>query len=1702
MRLTNRTTDHRRGVILIVVLIMLTLFAVVGVTFVFFSEQELQSAQFFSDAQTVNRPTDDLLFAFILNQLIYGTEDTESALIGQSLLENMYGQYGQAAEINQGEIPRQLLLPTGQPVPYAGPGMPPNPLLIDVDGDLRIGLFDLNFRDPLTGVYINQTPGAAPFTSAKIRDNNGNGYIDYEDLQYRHPSLAPPPPEVGWADVAIVAPNPIPGDTDNNGVANDFVDLRRLTAFSGSGKRIFNDPTVPAPLNPANGHLYINFRRRVISGPAVGLPPGVVKSAVLHAERGAFNPSYSYPDHNFPLLGAINSNGTVIARTFVRADETGNDPFLDSSPATWLAPTLTAAGFGPGAAHFPKLIRPRPGDQAVGASGFLFPMPEDPGGDVKNVQGARGVVVSNLPNGAPIFARNDSYWFDPNFPIQTGPDGKRYKPLFAIFVMDMDGKLNVNDHFNSFGRLPNGLPASVSNQGHGPWEVGLPQQRDLPQPRSIPPANQVQEFQQFALEYYQLLHGRAAANLPANVGRYGDIPANSFPGRPALPPLFPQAEAIPGSQLLPGGFFTPGSLVLRGGFYAPVDYNGYDETTPLNPRTNPPVLPGVFTPALTTPNYVAFALHPQGYENTGTVVLSPPLPLDPLRLSHPLLYKYFGPAPHDRRIRTSAVDGLLRMNDTNADANSSEILRLLPNTFGSLQSGGPNNRLRWMLTTDSVDRGSAGHRPISATLPNLPSPDFDLLYPRHSLLLRAIGKDPYFGPPLAPTGTFNRYFDFSLGDFYPPDADPPAPTPDMPTPLAGTPIHPPFVPRFPGQRFDLLNLSGPGMMFQYPLPTLGTAEEINIGLGTADRARFVRAQIDRQRLAKQIYALLVESTGTFDLLARNAAPPPVAVPPPVQDTLRRLAQLAVNIVDYIDEDHYSTPFNWGAVGSDQVRASLGNQFVFGTELPRLLLNEAYVEGTANDPNNPQNHQVRVWLELHNPLFTDPRLRESGATRIRPTNGPNLIHPYQIEIGDYIDPAQTNTTGNVAMVTAGQPYAIVNDFAPDQNIVTAGGQTDVVGPSDGNFDGGIRQQDPNDADYEFYPQALNRGWCLIGPRAAGAAVPPTGQDLPKGMAPNPKLPKNTHFPADPGMGTPPNLAFTVNRASIGQLAIALRRLACPHIPHNPLPGQAGHDPTRPINPYVTVDSMTIVNDPDFDPANPMQVDPDPNNNFDEINDTNGRMQPQQRWSVGREQPYAGHHSRMRRQLPDTLATDPMVNPLPEQPQHTFLRHNYEYWAETMTAGVNLPSGPPNLTNPPGYPMPPPAGQAPPPAPISGTPTLKMPFDWLVHLDRPLVSSMELLHVSAYGPHELTQRFMFFHDQDSDGRWDVPGENQYTAFQHLVPWFWDDATANPPPPPLGYASIQRPLFTFLEFVETRPLSQWGQPLSRRSGKINLNTIWDQAVLEALIDMPYLPPQLDDPTLPPAQRQLLQQRWELARQNLWDTIRASRDGQFGPVRPILGNPVQALPSPPFPPGTLAKGPFWSLTGMDPQSPYQQAQPQPQPIHDGYLRPNLLAPPSVPNSPLGLWGTTVPRLLELMNPLQPNQALFTHPFERAQLMAKINNNLTTRSNVFAVWVTVGYFEVHTQTLDPNPAVPFNPITNPYVDKLGAEIGRADGQQKRHRFFAVVDRSVFERYIAPAAIGFNPYARYDPRRDYTSVPDPVLGNGPPSGVLHWTIIE
>jgi hypothetical protein len=90
--------------------------------------------------------------------------------------------------------------------------------------------------------------------------------------------------------------------------------------------------------------------------------------------------------------------------------------------------------------------------------------------------------------------------------------------------------------------------------------------------------------------------------------------------------------------------------------------------------------------------------------------------------------------------------------------------------------------------------------------------------------------------------------------------------------------------------------------------------------------------------------------------------------------------------------------------------------------------------------------------------------------------------------------------------------------------------------------------------------------------------------------------------------------------------------------------------------------------------------------------------------------------------------------------------------------------------------------------------------------------------------------------------------------------------------------------------------------------------------------------------------------------------------------------------------------------------------------------------------------------------------------------NLVTCRSNVYAVWITVGFFEVtpaRTDTVPPavremlhppdNLPLFYNDLRLFYPDGwiIGPELGSDTGQIKRHRMFFIIDRTIpvgFER--------------------------------------------
>jgi hypothetical protein len=1359
---TRLVSQPRRGVILLVVLALLTLFAIIGIAFVLYASAASTSAQLQREGEAPSRPNlePELLFSYFLGQLLYDVPDNDqgvySGLRGHSLCRSMFGYNYK----------------------------------IGLDGTVQPEPNDVPFKG--FGRVHTSAPGV-PGLNLPGTYNNPFGLDDFSLINYTF----------------------FPSD-------GFLRDPERLGAFKRQGTLELYLPWRTSPRDPTQ-------------------VPGVY--------WGGANAPYTYPDLNNLFLAAVKAGplvlpdgtqgpeGAVVTPSFHRHWLFNpNQSFNDPGNPNW----TNAEGKY-------LLLRPRPIDMGPG-----FPYPEDGGGDVKNLVSSPGYydpVTGSLQT-------NDSVWIDLDFPVMTAPDGRKYKPLFAPLVLDLDNRVNLNIHGNLRGWAHGD---HASNQGWGAWEV-----------------NPAYVLNRQPAEWQALLRGNYGTS-----GRYG---LDTWP-----------------HSTMPGNLAPPGPA---GKFYAPVDFDGSNERS-IGAPSEPLWLPGN-GPALPFQCF-PFALPIQaelsGYGNG----------LGPERLNHPKLFNPFGPTSPDRGFDLSNLEALLRYGDTGSPALTSDLYRLCPLNFGDPNDPGGSARRRQLVTLGSFDPDrpgvSPGFWPTGATSYNrLPA---GAAHPAGKTVtslppLRLVHPDSEFGPDGRATAALTGLRRLDLNRYLP----------DYPQPDETGRIRP------------------------------------------EDLVDFEMAQRARQYLAAEIFERLWKATGTGNPATFR---PPLLGGNRIQqerwEAARYLAQLAVNIVDFIDGDDYITPFNW----MPPYPGNVAGEWVFGTELPRLVLNEAYVEmdnapGGGGLGGPPTRYAINVWVELFNPLSVDPTLSHGGAAPLQIGNTP--VYQVVLSRGEPNIRDRNNVLGNPINAASA-----ITSYGLDQNKWR-------VPPSNGQY---------------------TQGFYVLGPSALGFLQPSFVTNE-----------MSYQVPA---------------RSVLHGPTILLRRLACPHLPLNPVPGTLGY------NPYVTIDYMEDVpyNDGRTVDAHGRPHDPTPIS---------------QRASVGRRQPFAAHQSQRRQQYSRPVRIG--------MPQHTFFQHN----TDLETPGfINL-------------------GQPPPDYP---------PFDWLVHLDRPLVSPIELLHVSAYKPHELTQQFF-----TGDG----PGQR----FNHRAPWFDEDLTDSD-------ASRSHRLYRALEFLGTRnqtigmmtavttalhqiptaslgqssgpfpnqvvrPVAMSGQtstggtwriepgcslvidkglrdnnglrleevvrvksvddtanprtfvadflkphPVNftitptiiseRIPGKINLNTVWDEETFLALCD-----PQPSNSFNNPA----------IARA-IFNQLKASR------------TPGSAAgPETPGP----ADRPFHGLASGLPLSPETGG------IQETFLRSAGPGQPAFVTVPEG-----------------------AHPYQTYELLGKIFNNVTVRSSVFAVWVTVGFFEVTDDRTRPV--------------KLGAEAGKAENRHVRHRMFAIVDRS---RMLANPG----PQPRFDPR--------------------------
>jgi hypothetical protein len=1550
---SNAAAHHRReGIVLLVVMAMLALFATVALSFVFYAEYEATAARFGSQAQTPAQADvePELLLSYFLSQLIYDTDNVYSSMRGHSLARGMYSY--DPLHLNE--------------IPFNGIGRYRSTLMNTVSGDSKSSVVMINntdFSDP--GI-----PQRSPETNAQTIMNAS---------------------EAGNV-VTITTLKP-----------HGFLKNQKVTV-AGVPVAAYNGQFAIAAVPSTTTFTYTHGTKGLPPSPN----PGGLASVYI-----AGNVAWTYPDLNNMFLGAVNASGEVLIPSFQR-------------------PWLGVSGSSNNA--WAKYMTLRPHESYHNQ----FVSPDwDGNGDVKNLEW--GLGSRNVGGG---YTNNDSIWMDLGFPVLTAPNGKRYKALFAPLIVDLDNKINLYVHGNTMTNAGNNLKQPLmthhaSNQGWGPWEVNL---------------SKVLHNGPGAAEWLQLFRG-------SPIGRYGPdgIPngayVNPLNTNGATPPYYAKTDI--------GGLI---GRQFRANTWKYAYYPGDTSEPGYNKQSLVHTYPG---------------FPPHWDSGTGDDIKNQNATVN----NHPSKYNPLNKSGDDRiALVMSHIEALYRYRGTNSPALSSDL-------FQHLSHNMRNPRTRWLSTLRSMDLDKPGQVPYNwldmtvAWKASLPLSDYRL----------------------------NFGFPTTAGAKFPPAATTIPPQPASAAVPAGE-----FDAN--GWRSKVYNstLNEWRVQLSRNLPAY-PANGNPVGTDAADDAR--------QSMALDIYNMLIKLTGARD--PRKIANMPTK-DNPEYFAARALAQLAVNIVDFIDEDDVITQWAWHS--SDSTHGT-----VYGTEMPKVLLNEVYAQAD-NDASQANlettkkgtRYYVNFWVELHNPTQTAVQLYKPAV--VTPKKPAVDLYRIVVTPTKYFDP----TTGNPK---AGNPSTTATFQAdPDPKGAT------------------ISPANPNKPDFSYSTSAKN-GFYVLGPLPppkAGTALRYPGRDPKTGQLvwglTNPQLPAEAN---SPGLAFGPT-NFPVNGNE--RYCVLLQRRANPYKD----PGDGDADD---LSPWVTVDYFDNVSLNVKTTVNP----PVQTNNlglfyrygFDEKGNPAPDLDKGVKWAAaGRKQPYVSNVNKLNivgltqtaPKTPVTVTTaavhgftplqtvtitgvttnagyngnflitsvpsatsftyDPGVllpgavfppslpseayalrsnwvpqdplTPAPDQPFHTFHRHNGQE-PPNPNSFPNLNTGP--------------------------NPTLTVPFYWPVHLDRQLVNPLELLNVSCYAPWEYTQKLgtgtsSFITAASQLGNvvtvmtnkshgltvgqtvtisgvgvagyngtftiTSVPTNRKFTyttsrglaasgggsvtvSLDHRAPWDQQNTL----------------LYRLLASLYTKRLDG-GSTAKRITGLVNLNTVWDPEILEALVDNPNV--QVASPVTSAVIVGGDVKITTLGAHgfNVGDRVTISGVGipAYNGNYPITATPTAntfhyAAPSIlPNSSGGYAVVPnsLFNLF-MESRSPTVIGSGRPGPTDDiDFANDGIGIPPATPmNVPfkslnVGVYSanTQYPNGLGLQNTFlrngvfQQNDLVSNypagHPFKKNEVLTKIYNNVTTRSNVFAVWLTVGFFEVVDESVLPV--------------KLGAEIGRAENRHVRHRMFSIIDRT------------------------------------------------
>ena len=417
---------RRRGVAIILVLAMLLLFSALGVTFSIVARSESQSANEFKK-RLYNDVTDDPYpeFRDVIGQIVYDTDRRTSGFRGHSLLRDMYG--GNRADPradNAADFEQQI-----NPVPAYGA----------VTAD--------DYRNP--GGQFAVGAGNEPWYNFWRNAFNGPGI-----------------PAVPRLTDGAMATND----------ANVLAAIRDPLAVALGGTMLVADQQWPY-----NFTIFpTQFGRDAASNTDYEVRQPEFYTVGTTSVYAGYDEDYDYADHNNWLLGLFRADGTPIIPSMHRPQLVwdmeqrgafgGNAWSNDDGWRIILRPRRMeyAAGGSSGATTLDNPFRNAGTGFATGAANNRWQDLTDLDGN-----GIVGDHPSELDVDTDGDGIKDSVWIDYGAAVRVSPDGSFVKPLAAVKVVALNGRLNVNTSGNIAlaGATTSALHAS--HLGYSTAEINL-----------------------------------------------------------------------------------------------------------------------------------------------------------------------------------------------------------------------------------------------------------------------------------------------------------------------------------------------------------------------------------------------------------------------------------------------------------------------------------------------------------------------------------------------------------------------------------------------------------------------------------------------------------------------------------------------------------------------------------------------------------------------------------------------------------------------------------------------------------------------------------------------------------------------------------------------------------------------------------------------------------------------------------------------------------------------------------------------------------------------------------------------------------------------------------------------------------------------------------------------------------------------------